>query len=140
RRRFARAVRADQAEDLAAVKIEAEVLHGGQAAEALGQPAHLQERCGAVRSNGRRRHERAPRASSEPRKPFGKNRMTNSATAETMKVAISPVGRKNSPATIRKMAPSAAPITVRRPPSTAATITCTPTAISTTVPTEAVPM
>ncbi|MGY2918252.1 hypothetical protein ACVWYP_003882 [Bradyrhizobium sp. USDA 3262] len=56
-----------------------------------------------------------------------------------MKVASSPVGRRNSPATIRKIAPNAAPSTVRRPPSTAETITFTPTATSTTVPTEAVP-
>ena len=56
-----------------------------------------------------------------------------------MKVASSPVGLKNSPATIRKIAPSAAPSTVRRPPSTAATMTFTPTATSITVPTDAVP-
>ena len=41
---------------------------------------------------------------------------------------------------IRNTAPMAAPITVRRPPSTAAMMICTPTEMSTKVPTDAVPM
>ena len=59
---------------------------------------------------------------------------------ETMSVAISPSGRSSSPVPMRKMAPMAAPMTVRRPPRTAAMITCTPTEMSTNVPTDAVPM
>ena len=136
RGRLAGSVRADQAEDFAGAQIEIEVLDGGEAAEALGQAADLENR----RVVGSRvHHERASRDRAAPRKPPGKNNTTSSATAETMKVASSPVGRRNSPATIRKIAPSAAPSTVRRPPSTAATMTLTPTATSTTVPTDAVP-
>src|SRR5579883_631449 len=117
------------------MQIEPEILHRCQTAEALRQPANLEDG-GVV---GGIHYERPSCERAAPRKPPGKNRTTRSATAETMKVASSPVGRRNSPATIRKIAPNAAPSTVRRPPSTAATITFTPTAISTTVPTEAVP-
>src|ERR1700730_2322816 len=136
RGRFAGSVWADLSEYLAGAQIETEVFHRGEAAEAFGQVADFEDRYCAV---GRVRHERASRDRAAPRKPPGKNRTTSRATAETMKVANSPVGRKNSPATIRKIAPSAAPSTVRRPPSTAATMTFTPTATSTTVPTDAVP-
>src|SRR6202521_560336 len=136
RGRLAGAVRADQAENLAGAQIETEVLDRGEAAEALGEAADFEN--GRI-VGGRVHHERASRDRAAPRKPPGKNNTTSNATAETMKVASSPVGRRNSPATIRKMAPSAAPSTVRRPPSTAATMTFTPTATSTTVPTEAVP-
>src|SRR5947209_6047084 len=133
---FAGAVRPDQAKNFAGAELEVEVLDRGQTAEALGQAAHFEH----GRLIGRCiHHERASRDSAAPRKPPGKNSTTKSATAETMKVASSPVGLKNSPATIRKIAPSAAPSTVRRPPSTAATMTLTPTATSTTVPTDAVP-
>ena len=66
--------------------------------------------------------------------------MTTSAIAETMKVDSSPNGRSASPAAMRKIAPIAAPMIVRRPPRTAAMITCTPTEIDTSVPTDAVPM
>src|ERR1700720_651628 len=136
RGRFAGAVRADQAENLAGMHMEVEVLHRREAAEAFRQPADFED----WRVVGGRIHYWRPSCDrAAPRKPPGKNSTTSNATAETMKVASSPVGRKNSPATIRKIAPSAAPSTVRRPPSTAATITFTPTAISTTVPTEAVP-
>src|SRR6202789_3800375 len=135
RGRLAGTVRTDQAEDLAGAQIEVEVLDGGEAAEELGQPADLENRNVADRIH----YCRAPCARTDPRKPLGKNRITSSAQVETMNVANSPVGRRNSPATIRKIAPSAAPNTVRRPPRTAATITCTPTATSTTVPTDAVP-
>src|ERR1700722_16344526 len=136
RSRFARAVRADQAENFAGAQFEAEVLDGGETAEPFGQAANFENRSVVV---GGVHYCRAPCERAAPRKPFGKNRITSNATVETMKVASSPVGRRNSPATIRKIAASAAPSTVRRPPSTAATITCTPTAISTTVPTDAVP-
>src|ERR1700731_2640501 len=135
RGRLAGTVGADQAEDLAGAQIEVEVLDGGEPAEALGKPADFENRSVADSIH----YCRAPCARADPRKPLGKNKITSSATVETMKVANSPVGRRNSPATIRKIAPSAAPSTVRRPPSTAATITCTPAAISTTVPTDAVP-
>src|SRR5262249_17249657 len=133
---FARAVRPDQAKDLAAMQVEAEILHRRQSTEPLGEAADFEHRlvCGHLVH-----HERASRDRAAPRKPPGKNNTTRRATAETMKVASSPVGRRNSPATIRKIAPSAAPSTVRRPPSTAETMTFTPTATSTTVPTEAVP-
>src|SRR3984893_4538521 len=136
RGRFAGAVGADQAENLARAQIEAEVLHGSEATVALGEAADFEN--GSV-MGGRVHHERASRDRAAPRNPPGENRTTSSATAETMKVASSPGGRRNSPATIRKIAPSAAPRTVRRPPSTAATMTFTPTAMSTTVPTDAVP-
>ena len=66
--------------------------------------------------------------------------MTTSAITDTISVASSPSGRSSSPMPIRKMAPIAAPITVRRPPSTAAMMICTPTPTSTKVETEAVPM
>ncbi len=66
--------------------------------------------------------------------------MTTRAIAETTKVESWPSGRSNSPATIRKIEPIAAPRMVRRPPSTAAMMICTPMPISTVVPTEAVPM
>src|ERR1700720_4230963 len=131
RGRFAGSIWADQSEYLAGAQIEAEVFHGGEAAEAFGQVADFEDRSRAV---GCVHHERASRDRAAPRKPPGKNRTTSRATAETMKVANSPVGPRNSPPTIRKIAPSAAPSTVRRPPSTAATITFTPTATSTTVP------
>src|SRR5580692_1278546 len=134
--RFAGAVRPDQAENLAGVNLEVEILHRREAAEAFGQPAHFEH--GRIIGDSVH-HERPSCDRAAPRKPPGKNSTTRSATAETMKVASSPVGLKNSPATIRKIAPSAAPSTVRRPPSTAATMTFTPTAMSTTVPTEAVP-
>src|SRR6202007_3039701 len=136
RRRLAGAIGADQAENLAGAQIKAQILHRGEAAEALGQAADFEH--GRVRGCDVH-HERASRDRAAPRKPPGKNSTTRSATAETIKVASSPVGRRNSPATIRKIAPSAAPSTVRRPPSTGATMTLTPTATSTTVPTEAVP-
>ena len=71
--------------------------------------------------------------------PRRKNRIASNATAETTKVDSSPSGRSASPATIRKIEPMAAPKIVRRPPSTAAMMNCTPMAISTTVPTETVP-
>src|SRR6202521_414635 len=135
RGRLAGAVRADQAENLAGAQIEAQVLDRGEATEALGEAADFENR----RVIGGIHYCRAPCDSAAPRKPLGKNRITSNATVDTMKVASSPVGRRNSPATIRKIAPSAAPRTVRLPPSTAATITLTPTATSTTVPTEAVP-
>src|SRR5579864_1050979 len=133
---LAGAVRADQAQNLATMQIEAEILHRRQTAEAFGKPANFEDRRVI---GGCIHYERPSCERAAPRKPPGKNNTTRSATAETMKVASSPVGRKNSPATIRKIAPNAAPSTVRRPPSTAATITFTPTAMSTTVPTEAVP-
>src|SRR6202035_1740067 len=136
RGRLAGAIRADQAENLARAQIKAEILDRGEAAEALGEAADFEN--GWV-VGGRVHHERASCDRAAPRKPPGKNNTTSSATAETMKVASSPVGRRNSPATIRKIAPSAAPSTVRRPPKTAATMTFTPTATSITVPTEAVP-
>ena len=62
-----------------------------------------------------------------------------SATAATTNVLICPSGRRNSPATMRKIEPSTAPSIVRRPPSTAAMMICTPMPISTTVLTDAVP-
>jgi carboxypeptidase C (cathepsin A) len=76
---------------------------------------------------------------SSPINPSTENRMTRRATPDTTKVLSCPRGRSASPARIRNIAPMAAPTMVRRPPSTAAMITCTPTATSTTVPTEAVP-
>ena len=51
-----------------------------------------------------------------------------------------PCGRSASVIAIRKIDPTAAPMMVRRPPITAAMITCTPTVIETSVETEAVPM
>src|SRR3979409_1158431 len=129
-------ITAELSEYLAGAQIEAEVFHGGEAAKTFGQVADFEDGSRAV---GRVHHERASRDRAAPRKPPGKNRTTSRETAETMKVANSPVGRRNSPATIRKIAPRAAPSTVRRPPRTAATMTFTPTATSPTVPTEAVP-
>ncbi len=72
-------------------------LHGDQAAEALGQAVDFQQRASfaALRP-----------AAAAPMKPPGKNRITTSATAETTKVESSPSGRRTSPATIRKIAPS----------------------------------
>src|SRR6185437_2683468 len=136
RGRFARAIGSNQPKNFSGAQVEAEILDSGQTAEAFCEFADLENRsiAGSLVHHWRPSCERAA-----PRKPPGKNRTTSSATAETMKVANSPVGRRNSPATTRKIAPSAAPSTVRRPPSTAATMTFTPTAISTTVPTEAVP-
>ena len=40
---LARAVGTDDAEDLAFLHLEVEIMHGGEAAEALGEPAHLEE-------------------------------------------------------------------------------------------------
>src|SRR5260370_1799229 len=141
RRRFSRAVRPDQAKDLTGMQIETQILDGGKRAEPLGQAADVENGrvCDSLVHHEFIHQERASRDKAAPRKPPGKNSTTSRATAETMNVASSPVGLRNSPATIRKMAPSAAPSTVRRPPSTADTMTCTPTATPTTVPTDAVP-
>src|SRR6202042_3856764 len=95
---------------------EAQVLHRSEAAEAFGQAADFEHRRVV---GGGVHHERASRDRAAPRKPPGKNKITRRATAETMKVASSPVGRRISPATIRKTTPSAAHSTVRRAPSTA---------------------
>src|ERR1700732_2006411 len=124
RGRLAGAVRADQAENLAGAQIETEVLDRGEAAEALGEAADFEN--GRI-VGGRVHHERASRDRAAPRKPPGKNNTTSNATAETMKVASSPVGRRNSPATIRKIAPSGAPSHVRRAPRTAGTRAVTAT-------------
>src|SRR4029079_2028782 len=107
-RRFAGAVRSDQAEDFAGAELEAEILDGGEAAEPLGQSADGKDGSGG---HGLIHHERASRDKAAPRKPPGKNRPTSRAPADTMKVASSPVGLRNSPATIRKIVPSAAPST-----------------------------
>src|ERR1700738_5131845 len=92
RGRLAGAVRADQTENLAGAHLEAQVLNGGEATEALDQAADFEN--GSV--IGGVHHERASRDRAAPRKPPGKNRTTSSATAETMNVASSPVGRRNS--------------------------------------------
>src|SRR6202044_1087320 len=106
--------RADQAENLAGMHFEIELLHRREAAIAFGQAADFEHRRIVV---GCVHHERPSCDKAAPRKPPGKNSTTRSATAETMKVASSPVGRKNSPATIRKMGPRARPSTRRRPPT-----------------------
>ena len=77
-RRFARAVRPDEAEDLARGDIEADVLDRDQPAERLGQAAHLEARGAA--------HSRSPVLSAWPSSPSGKNRITASAIAATQKV------------------------------------------------------
>src|SRR5579883_1278144 len=132
--RFAGTVGADEAKDLAALDLEADILDRDEAAEALLQPAD-----GEKRRVARRAHDVSFVRSSMPRNPFGKSSTTTSAIAETMKVASSPIGRRISPMPMRKTAPSTAPRMVRRPPSTTAMMTCTATPTSTTVPTEAVP-
>ncbi len=48
-RGLARTVRADDAGDLAFVHIEVDGLQRVQAAEVLAQPAHLEQRCAAIR-------------------------------------------------------------------------------------------
>src|SRR5947209_4170942 len=126
---FARAVRPDQAENLAALHLEADAVDRDKATIALDQAVHREPR-----------HACSPRRKISPSRPLGTNRITTSAIAETMKVESSPNGRSASPAAMRKIAPIAAPMIVRRPPRTAAMITCTPTAIETSVPTDAVPM
>src|SRR5579862_5671060 len=128
--RFAGAVRAYQAEDLAGLNREFQVLDRDQPAEPPGEAAHFEHRGLA--------HPRAP--PSMPRKPLGNSRMTRRATTETTRVASSPRGRSASPMTMRKVAPIAAPRTVRRPPSTAAMMICTAIATSMKVPTDAVPI
>src|ERR1700689_5163062 len=93
RGRLAGAVGADQAEDLAGAQVEAKVLDGGEAAEALGQAADFGTSCVA----GFVHYSRVPCAKADPSKPLGKNRITSSAMVETMKLSNSPVGRRNSP-------------------------------------------
>ena len=108
RGRFAGAVRAYQAEYFAATQIQAQISDCGETSETLGEATDLENGSGVDRGI---HHERASRDRTAPRKPPGKNKTTSSATAETINVASSPVGRRNSPATIRKIAPSAAPST-----------------------------
>src|SRR6185437_10529448 len=75
-RRLAGAVRPDQPENLAALDREADVAHGNEAAEPLGEPRDFETG----------RHQLSLRCSTAPSSPFGKNRMTASAIAETTKV------------------------------------------------------
>ena len=65
RRRLAAAVRAEEAEDLAALDAEAHVVDGGEVAEALRQAVRLDRRRGLGRRVARRDHHLAvaPRAS-----------------------------------------------------------------------------
>src|SRR5271170_1687584 len=133
-RGFAGAIGPDQSEDFARPHLEGDVLRRHQPAKTFGQALHCQQRLQfseCVYDSSRRR--------SSPISPSTENRMTSRATADTTKVLSCPRGRNTSPARIKNMAPIPAPTMVRRPPSTAAMITCTPTATSTTVPTEAVP-
>src|ERR1700733_8330047 len=82
-RRFAGAVRPDQAENFAGSDRKADFLDGVEATEALGQPFDLEMRV-------RRAHTVSRRRVIMPRKPPGKRSTTISASAETMKVARSP--------------------------------------------------
>src|SRR3954454_19662632 len=107
---LAGAIGANQTEDLAGPDGEADVADCDQAAEALDQAVDFEQRG----------HYRPSVCSRRPMKPLGKNRITTRAKAETTKVDNWPSGRSTSPAASRKTAPTAAPIMVRRPPSTAA--------------------
>src|ERR1700751_1875262 len=77
RGRFAGAVRADQAENFTGAQFEAEVLDGGEAAEAFGQAADFENRSFVA---GGVHYWRAPCERAAPRKPLGKNRITSNAT------------------------------------------------------------
>ena len=141
---FAAAIRADQPQDLAGSDGERHVLDRDQSAEALAQPSHGQAerlRPGTgLAGEGIEQSDVHPRCLiAAPNSPAGRNRITTKATAETTKVLSSPSGRRTSPKAISTTAPIAAPTMVRRPPMTAAMITCTPTAMSIKVPGEAVP-
>ena len=114
-RRFAGAIGSDQAEDFAGAQIEGEILDGGQAAEPLGQAADGED---GSSGDGLIHYERASRDRAAPRKPPGKNRTTSRATAETMKVASSPVGRgiRRRQSGRSRRAPRPARCAVRRAP------------------------
>src|SRR6185312_13779970 len=130
---FARSVWADQTEYFAAPDIEGNILDRDQTTETLGQVLDLERHVGT--------HAQALSLLrvSRPKKPLGNTSTTISASANTVKFERSPSGRRSSLIAIRKTAPSAAPRMVRRPPSTAATITWTPTVTSISVPIEAEP-
>src|SRR5580704_11239086 len=131
--RFAGTVRTDQAEDLSAFDAQRYVLDGDKAAKALGETGNLQ-----MSGFGHGQPPSLVRVS-RPKKPLGNSSTTTSAMVKTTKFARSPIGRSASAAAIINTAPSTAPRMVRRPPSTAAIMTCTPTVMSTKVPTEAEP-
>src|SRR5580698_10208942 len=131
-RRLACSVRPDQLENFAGMNREADVLNRRETAESLLQAVHLKLGRALAHVTSR-----APLTM--PSNPAGKKRTTINATAETMKVARSPSGLNVSPSATRNTAPSTAPRIVRRPPSTAPIMTCTPTVTSMNVPTDAVP-
>src|SRR5580698_1319788 len=114
---FAGAIRADQAEYFSALDAERHIFHGDETAEALGKAGNFEVR--------ELRHDQPPSLVrvSRPKKPLGKSSTTTSAIAKTTKFARSPIGRSASAMAIIKIAPSAAPRMVRRPPSTAAMMT-----------------
>src|SRR5580704_10841354 len=132
-RGLAGAVRTDQAEDFSSLDAKRHVLDGNEAAEPLGEAGNLEM--------GGLGHGQPPSLVrvSRPKKPLGNSSITTSAMAKTTKFARSPIGRSASAMAIMNTAPSTAPRMVRRPPSTAAMMICTPTVMSTKVPTEAEP-
>src|SRR5262249_6641843 len=91
-RGLAGAVRADDGVQARARKGKAEIVHGGQAAEALGQPLGAEDRLahGSVRSSGapdcrsRRSVRRAIHSFHSPTTPRGANITTRIATAPTI--------------------------------------------------------
>src|SRR5262249_42454122 len=131
--RLARSIRADQTEDFAGADLQRHVLHGDEAAKPLGQA--VDDEGGVVG----RAHDGSFDFVSRPKKPLGNSKTTMSAIANTTKFDKSPSGRKASLIAMRKSAPRTAPKIVRRPPSTAAMMICTPTVMSIRVPTEAEP-
>ena len=137
---LAGSVGADQAEYLPRLDRETHVLDGDQAAEALRQPRHFEHAPVPTIAGGANwtfMHHPFGAAACQGNPPA----RTGSQPAQrpTRRNVLSwPSGRSTSPAPTRNTAPSTAPRMVRRPPSTAAMITCTPTAMSITVPGDAV--
>ena len=109
---FAGAVRTDQPDDFAGPKIEADVLDGDDAAKALVEFADLQ--------TYRAGHSAFAPVQRVAEQAIGKEQDDRQRHGGHTKVLSWPSGRRNSLATIRNTAPSAAPRMVRRPPSTAA--------------------
>jgi len=126
---LARAVRSDQAENLAVVQVEADVVDGHQAAVAFDEAA---------------RFERVPRVLSRTQVHgrAGHPERTGSRPArccyhEGVELAERPqeLGPDH-----QKNCADGGPKMVRRPPSTAPMMICTPIPISIIVPTDAAPM
>src|SRR2546422_1566595 len=79
-RGLARAVRSDETEPLARLHLERHPVERGEAAEALHEPVHLEQR---------RRHQRPRRRRTRPRIPSGASTTKATSTTPTMKRFIS---------------------------------------------------